>query len=102
MYRFSRYLSESASHSVSTTGRCRDTRNTPEPIAAGSLVLVLICCAIFTAEPFCDGVRARCSSRSFMHIHILGICGTFMGSLAYLAKELGHRFTSSYANFYAT
>ena len=23
-----------------------------------------------------------------MHIHILGICGTFMGSLAVLAKEL--------------
>lgn len=28
-----------------------------------------------------------------MHIHILGICGTFMGSLAVLAKELGHRVT---------
>lgn len=28
-----------------------------------------------------------------MHIHILGICGTFMGSLAILAKELGHRVT---------
>ncbi|MDF2794674.1 MAG: UDP-N-acetylmuramate:L-alanyl-gamma-D-glutamyl-meso-diaminopimelate ligase, partial [Pseudomonas orientalis] len=25
-----------------------------------------------------------------MHIHILGICGTFMGSMAVLAKELGH------------
>lgn len=24
-----------------------------------------------------------------MHIHVLGICGTFMGSLAVLAKELG-------------
>lgn len=28
-----------------------------------------------------------------MHIHILGICGTFMGSLALLARELGHRVT---------
>ena len=28
-----------------------------------------------------------------MHIHILGICGTFMGSLAILAKEMGHRVT---------
>jgi len=28
-----------------------------------------------------------------MHIHILGICGTFMGSLAILAKEKGHRVT---------
>jgi len=31
----------------------------------------------------------------FMHIHILGICGTFMGSLAVLARELGHKVTGS-------
>ena len=30
-----------------------------------------------------------------MHIHILGICGTFMGSLAVLAKEAGHRVNGS-------
>ncbi|MDY7219710.1 UDP-N-acetylmuramate:L-alanyl-gamma-D-glutamyl-meso-diaminopimelate ligase [Denitrificimonas sp. JX-1] len=35
-----------------------------------------------------------------MHIHILGICGTFMGSLALLAKELGHRVTGSDVNVY--
>lgn len=35
-----------------------------------------------------------------MHIHILGICGTFMGSLAVLAKELGHKVTGSDANVY--
>ncbi len=35
-----------------------------------------------------------------MHIHILGICGTFMGSLAVLAKDLGHRVTGSDANVY--
>lgn len=35
-----------------------------------------------------------------MHIHILGICGTFMGSLAQLAKDLGHRVTGSDANVY--
>lgn len=35
-----------------------------------------------------------------MHIHILGICGTFMGSLAVLAKELGHTVTGSDANVY--
>ena len=28
-----------------------------------------------------------------MHIHILGICGTFMGSVALLARELGYRVT---------
>ena len=35
-----------------------------------------------------------------MHIHILGICGTFMGSLALLAKESGHRVTGSDINCY--
>lgn len=35
-----------------------------------------------------------------MHIHILGICGTFMGSLALLAKQLGHHVTGSDANVY--
>jgi len=30
-----------------------------------------------------------------MHVHILGICGTFMGSLAVLAKQLGYRVTGS-------
>jgi UDP-N-acetylmuramate: L-alanyl-gamma-D-glutamyl-meso-diaminopimelate ligase len=35
-----------------------------------------------------------------MHIHILGICGTFMGSLAVLAKELGYQVTGSDANVY--
>ena len=28
-----------------------------------------------------------------MHIHILGICGTFMGGLAALAREKGHKVT---------
>ena len=35
-----------------------------------------------------------------MHIHILGICGTFMGSLALLAKESGHQVTGSDINCY--
>ncbi|MBF2718885.1 UDP-N-acetylmuramate:L-alanyl-gamma-D-glutamyl-meso-diaminopimelate ligase [Psychrobacter sp. NG254] len=35
-----------------------------------------------------------------MHIHILGICGTFMGSLALLARELGHTVTGSDASVY--
>ncbi|MCW8195084.1 UDP-N-acetylmuramate:L-alanyl-gamma-D-glutamyl-meso-diaminopimelate ligase [Proteobacteria bacterium 005FR1] len=35
-----------------------------------------------------------------MHIHILGICGTFMGSLAQLAKAQGHRVTGSDAHVY--
>ena len=35
-----------------------------------------------------------------MHIHILGICGTFMGSLAQLAIELGHRVSGADAKVY--
>jgi UDP-N-acetylmuramate: L-alanyl-gamma-D-glutamyl-meso-diaminopimelate ligase len=35
-----------------------------------------------------------------MHIHILGICGTFMGGIAALAKEAGHTVTGSDANVY--
>ena len=35
-----------------------------------------------------------------MHIHILGICGTFMGGLAALARECGHTVTGCDANVY--
>ncbi len=35
-----------------------------------------------------------------MHLHILGICGTFMGSLAILAKQQGFKVTGSDANVY--
>ena len=35
-----------------------------------------------------------------MHIHILGICGTFMGGLAALAREAGHTVTGCDANAY--
>ena len=35
-----------------------------------------------------------------MHLHILGICGTFMGSLALLARDLGHQVSGSDANVY--
>ena len=35
-----------------------------------------------------------------MHIHILGICGTFMGGLAALAREAGHTVTGCDAGVY--
>jgi len=35
-----------------------------------------------------------------MHIHILGICGTFMGGIALLARQAGHRVTGCDANVY--
>lgn len=35
-----------------------------------------------------------------MHIHVLGICGTFMGGLAAIARQAGHRVTGCDANVY--
>jgi UDP-N-acetylmuramate: L-alanyl-gamma-D-glutamyl-meso-diaminopimelate ligase len=35
-----------------------------------------------------------------MHIHILGICGTFMGGVAALAREAGHKVTGCDAGVY--
>ena len=35
-----------------------------------------------------------------MHIHFLGICGKFMGSLAILARSQGHKVTGSDQNVY--
>ncbi len=40
------------------------------------------------------------SYNSRMHIHILGICGSFMGGLAALAREAGHRVTGCDAGVY--
>ena len=35
-----------------------------------------------------------------LHIHILGICGTFMGGLALIARELGYKVSGSDQNVY--
>jgi len=35
-----------------------------------------------------------------LHIHILGICGTFMGGLAVIARQLGHQVSGSDQNVY--
>ena len=35
-----------------------------------------------------------------MHVHILGICGTFMGGIAAIAREAGHTVTGCDANVY--
>ena len=35
-----------------------------------------------------------------MHVHILGICGTLMGSIALLAREQGHKVTGADENVY--
>jgi len=35
-----------------------------------------------------------------VHIHILGICGTFMGGIAVIARQAGHKVTGCDANVY--
>ncbi len=35
-----------------------------------------------------------------MHLHIAGICGTFMGGIALLARQLGHRVSGSDSDVY--
>lgn len=45
-------------------------------------------------------VRGTPNDPIVMHIHILGICGTFMGGLAALAREAGHRVTGCDAGVY--
>ena len=35
-----------------------------------------------------------------MHLHILGICGTFMGGIAAIARQAGHRVTGCDANVF--
>src|SRR5690242_11017380 len=44
--------------------------------------------------------RGFCNGRGLMRIHILGICGTFMGGIAALARELGIEVEGSDANVY--
>ena len=44
--------------------------------------------------------RSDKGKNTVMHIHILGICGTFMGSLALLAREMGHKVTGCDKNVY--
>ena len=47
-----------------------------------------------------DRIRFIISRNRDMHIHILGICGTFMGGVALLARAAGHRVTGCDANVY--
>ena len=35
-----------------------------------------------------------------LHLHILGVCGTFMGGIAAIARTAGHRVTGSDRNVY--
>lgn len=42
----------------------------------------------------------RININTIMHIHIVGICGTFMGGIAAIAKQLGHQVSGSDANVY--
>ena len=60
-----------------------------------------------TSRPSRAPIPAVLDSRSFFlgpgvqqHLHILGICGTFMGGLALLARELGWQVSGCDANVY--
>src|SRR5260221_6082547 len=44
--------------------------------------------------------RHACTIAAIMHVHILGICGTFMGGIAAIARAAGHRVTGSDRNVY--
>lgn len=50
--------------------------------------------AVLDSRSFCSGVRVQ------QRLHILGICGTFMGGLALLARELGWQVSGCDANVY--
>jgi UDP-N-acetylmuramate: L-alanyl-gamma-D-glutamyl-meso-diaminopimelate ligase len=41
-----------------------------------------------------------CRIAAIMHVHILGVCGTFMGGIAAIARAAGHRVTGSDRNVY--
>ncbi len=55
-------------------------------------------------SPVAQGLAKSTDSRPVesapMHIHILGICGTFMGGVAALAREAGHKVTGCDAGVY--
>ncbi|MDF3084008.1 Mur ligase domain-containing protein, partial [Burkholderia sola] len=53
-----------------------------------------------THASFPNRRRPAARKHSSMHIHILGICGTFMGGLAVLAREAGHTVTGCDAGVY--
>jgi UDP-N-acetylmuramate: L-alanyl-gamma-D-glutamyl-meso-diaminopimelate ligase len=48
----------------------------------------------------CGASRISFGTEKIMHIHILGICGTFMGGIAAIAKQAGYRVTGCDANVY--
>lgn len=45
-------------------------------------------------------MQCEIDGRNFVHIHILGICGTFMGGIAVIARAAGHRVTGCDASVY--
>lgn len=68
---------------------------------------VLADVTFLATQPVIRAITIRLSYQSHhqrkqgaMHLHIIGICGTFMGSLALLARELGYTVSGSDANVY--
>ena len=57
-------------------------------------------CAAGSATLHASAVRRKVGRPELMHLHILGICGTFMGGIAAIAKTAGHVVTGCDANVY--
>src|ERR1700760_1052238 len=58
------------------------------------------------AAPLGDRLERACANRhagtigAIMHVHVLGICGTFMGGVAAIARAAGHTVSGSDRNVY--
>ena len=70
-------------------------------LATDSNLFTGICVtAIYVVRAQRHCLAARADGYLTLHLHILGICGTFMGGIAALARECGHRVTGSDRNVY--
>jgi UDP-N-acetylmuramate: L-alanyl-gamma-D-glutamyl-meso-diaminopimelate ligase len=70
-------------------------RQRPQDLPAAGILLPLTLAAYVL---LCVALGAGYGSG--MHVHILGICGTFMGGIAAIARAAGHRVTGSDRNVY--
>ena len=67
---------------------------------AGHFILLILYCVIPHSSCKISHLLSDLNLAHFMHIHILGICGTFMGGLAVLAQQAGHTVTGCDAHVY--
>src|SRR5699024_3840401 len=88
--------------------RCRPVSGAVSLRRWGSSLFCCLCCGCWSGcgcKPLCAVGGARRPAHYLtgdigMHIHILGIGGTFMAGVAMLAKAAGHHVTGSDAGVY--